>query len=149
MITSLFGPIVSEVPSRNTRWARSSALVVTFSSAFMSMPTRRTRCVPPGGRPIGSPSTTEATPTRAKAAGPGSANAKAADSNDRGSAILTVLVPTLETPQLIDAQRAPRYEAVFHTNYSRHDPPPPDENRSQPPKSTEKFAPTTFQRPLT
>jgi hypothetical protein len=32
-------------------------------SAFMSMPTRRMRSWPLGGMPIGSPSTTEATPT--------------------------------------------------------------------------------------
>ncbi len=69
MVSCALGPTVSDVPSRNTRWARSRALVVMTSLACTSMPMRRTRSASEGGLPRGSPSVAEVTPTRAAASG--------------------------------------------------------------------------------
>ena len=69
MTTWLFGPMVIDEPSLKTRCARSSAFVVTRSSASMSMPTCNTRSFCWGGLPSGWPSTTDATPTRDQAGG--------------------------------------------------------------------------------
>ena len=69
MVSCALGPTVSEVPSRNTRWARSRVLVVMTSLACTSMPMRNTRSASVGGLPSGSPSVAEVTPTRAAASG--------------------------------------------------------------------------------
>src|SRR5258708_1874175 len=65
----LLGPTVSVEPSRNTICARSRALVVTTSSAAMSLPICSTRSGDSGGLPTGSPSTTDVMPTRAHTGG--------------------------------------------------------------------------------
>src|SRR5476649_2943736 len=80
MVSCAFGPTVSEVPSRNTRWARSLAPVRITSFAWTSMPMRSTRSASAGGLPSGSPSVAEVTPTRARAA-PEPAKPKAAEAS--------------------------------------------------------------------
>src|SRR5471032_1442272 len=80
MVSCAFGPTVSEVPSRNTRCARSLAPVQITSLACTSMPMRSTRSASCGGLPSGSPSVAEVTPTRARAA-PEPARPKAAEAS--------------------------------------------------------------------
>src|SRR5471030_48879 len=80
MVSWAFGPTVSAVPSRNTRWARSFAPVRITSLACTSMPMRSMRSASAGGLPSGSPSVAEVTPTRARAA-PEPARPKAAEAN--------------------------------------------------------------------
>src|SRR5260221_13786380 len=105
MVSCAFGPTVTDVPSRNTRWARSFAPVVIASLACTSMPMRRMRSASDGGLPSGSPSVAEVTPTRASAA-PEPARPKAAEASNAACRVETAtdldmsvsLLPALEAP---------------------------------------------------
>src|SRR4051812_821773 len=110
MVSRAFGPTVSELPSRKTRWARSLARVVTTSLACTSMPIFSTRSASVGGLPSGSPSVAEVMPTRPCApAVPLSASVSAPIKAARSTAPRGKNLPNATPPQIQPTLETPAY----------------------------------------